>query len=165
MRHPVGLMHCWKEVNHYLIQMIQIQMRLRLRLSHCKSRWLFVFNYFWDYHIFWLCHENRKSYCFLFLSLYTQKSKTLTRKDPAEEFLAMYSNSPPSVSHHDKNLTKTVVELKQEIQDLKEENAHLKDLLVQGINIVTYFTIRQPKHLETLSPYFILYSRMMIFCV
>ncbi|XP_056246447.1 uncharacterized protein LOC130178352 isoform X2 [Seriola aureovittata] len=65
--------------------------------------------------------------------LQVKKSKALTRKDPAEEFLAMYSDSPPSVIHRDKNLTKTVAELKQEIQDLKEENANLRELLVQDV--------------------------------
>lgn len=45
----------------------------------------------------------------------------------------MYSDSPPSVIHRGKNLTKTVAELKREIQDLKEENATLRELVVQGI--------------------------------
>ncbi|CAB1438866.1 unnamed protein product [Pleuronectes platessa] len=66
-------------------------------------------------------------------SLHVKKSKDLTRKDPAEEFLAMYSDSPPSVIHNVKSLPKTVVELKREIQDLKEENANLRELLVQDV--------------------------------
>lgn len=45
----------------------------------------------------------------------------------------MYSDSPPAVIHGDNNLTKTVVELKREIRDLKEDNANLRELLVQGI--------------------------------
>ncbi|CAB1435432.1 unnamed protein product [Pleuronectes platessa] len=72
-------------------------------------------------------------------SLQVKKSKDLTRKDPAEEFLAMYSDSPPSVIHNDKSLPKTVVELKREIQDLKEENGNLRELLVQGINSYQLF--------------------------
>ncbi|CAB1445613.1 unnamed protein product, partial [Pleuronectes platessa] len=35
--------------------------------------------------------------------------------------------------HHDKSLPKTVVELKREIQDLKEEDANLRELLVQDV--------------------------------
>ncbi|XP_070827111.1 uncharacterized protein [Chaetodon trifascialis] len=45
----------------------------------------------------------------------------------------MYSDSSPSVIHRDKRLPKTVAELKQEIQDLKEENANLRELLVQDV--------------------------------
>lgn len=67
--------------------------------------------------------------------MYVQKSKALTRKDPAEEFLAMYSHSPLSVTDCDQSPKKTVVELKREIQDLKEENAKLRELLVEGITL------------------------------
>lgn len=88
---------------------------------------------------------------FPFLSLYTQKSKALKRKDPAEEFLAMYNDSPPSVIHCDKNVT--VAELKWEIQDLKKENANLRELLVQGITSYHLFNNLTAK---TLSSYFIL---------
>ncbi|KAM3606032.1 uncharacterized protein V6R79_009663 [Siganus canaliculatus] len=62
-----------------------------------------------------------------------QKPKALTRKDPAEAFLAMYCDSSPSVIHRDERLPKTVAELKQEIQALKEENANLRELLVQDV--------------------------------
>ncbi|XP_041850661.1 uncharacterized protein LOC121645932 [Melanotaenia boesemani] len=65
--------------------------------------------------------------------LRVKKSKAHTGKDPAEEFLAMYSHSPPSVPQCDKSPRKTVVDLKREIQDLKEENAKLRDLLVQDV--------------------------------
>ncbi|CAG5971503.1 unnamed protein product, partial [Menidia menidia] len=61
------------------------------------------------------------------------KSKALTRKDPAKEFLAMYSHSPLSVTDCDQSPKKTVVELKREIQDLKEENAKLRELLVEDV--------------------------------
>lgn len=53
----------------------------------------------------------------------------LTTKDPAEEFLEMYGRP----SSDDKSPRNTVVELKQEIKDLKEENAKLKEMVVQGI--------------------------------
>ncbi|XP_038145797.1 uncharacterized protein LOC119786480 isoform X3 [Cyprinodon tularosa] len=65
--------------------------------------------------------------------LQVKKSKALTRKDPAEEFLAMYSHSPLSVTDCDQSPKKTVVELKREIQDLKEENAKLRELLVEDV--------------------------------
>lgn len=66
-----------------------------------------------------------------FLLLYTQKSKALTRKDPAEEFLSMFSETPSSVILNDES--QTVTELKRENQELKEENAKLRELIVQGI--------------------------------
>lgn len=67
----------------------------------------------------------------VFLSLDTQKSKALTRKDSAEDFLEMYCRSHPTSD--DRSPRKTVVELKREITDLKEENAKLKEMVVQGI--------------------------------
>ncbi|KAM4568160.1 uncharacterized protein V3H82_012403 [Fundulus diaphanus] len=63
--------------------------------------------------------------------LQVKKSKALTRKDPAKEFLAMYSHSPLSVTDCDQSPKKD--ELKREIQDLKEENAKLRELLVEDV--------------------------------
>lgn len=74
-------------------------------------------------------------FLFLFsflLSLDTQKSKAPRRTDPAEEFLKLYGQSQPSSDNHN-SPTQTVVELKQEIKDLKEENAKLKEIVLQGI--------------------------------
>ncbi|KAM9751182.1 uncharacterized protein ACNS7B_008096 [Menidia menidia] len=45
----------------------------------------------------------------------------------------MYSHSPLSVTDCDQSPKKTVVELKREIQDLKEENAKLRELLVEDV--------------------------------
>lgn len=64
----------------------------------------------------------------IFLSLDTQKTKALTRKDPAEDFLEMFGRSQPSSD--DKSPRKTAVELKREIKDMKEENATLKEMVV-----------------------------------
>lgn len=70
------------------------------------------------------------------LSLDTQKSKALTRKDPAEDFLEMYCRSQPSSDDgcpRKTDIKQTVLELKREIKDLREENAKLKEMVVQGI--------------------------------
>lgn len=142
-------MHCWRKTNlqswprEYqsalkntgMIQMTQMRLR-----SWLKPRWRqFAFKYFEMTVLFrFRNHVNRISFSFvsvclsLSLSLYTQKSKTLTRKDPAEEFIAKYSYSPPSRSVQE-SPRKTVVALKQEIKDLKEENTKLRELLIQGI--------------------------------
>ncbi|XP_051990451.1 uncharacterized protein LOC127649418 [Xyrauchen texanus] len=60
------------------------------------------------------------------------KSKAPRRTDPAEEFLKLYGQSQPSSDNHN-SLTQTVVELKQEIKDLKEENAKLKEIVLQDV--------------------------------
>ncbi|KAL0974044.1 hypothetical protein UPYG_G00214670 [Umbra pygmaea] len=65
-------------------------------------------------------------------SLQVKKSKPPIRTDPAEEFLKQYGQSQPS-SDCQNNLTKTVDELKQEIKDLKAENAKLKDIVLQDV--------------------------------
>ncbi|XP_025766007.1 uncharacterized protein LOC112847801 [Oreochromis niloticus] len=65
--------------------------------------------------------------------LQLKNSKAPSKKDPAQEFLAMYSHSPPSVAYGEKSPKKTVVDLKRKIQDLKEENDKLKELLVQDV--------------------------------
>lgn len=69
----------------------------------------------------------------LAIFFHVQKSKALSKKDPAQEFLAMYSHSPPSDAYGEKSPKKTVVDLKRKIQDLKKENDKLKELLVEGI--------------------------------
>ncbi|XP_076745687.1 uncharacterized protein LOC143420923 [Maylandia zebra] len=65
--------------------------------------------------------------------LQLKKSKAPSKKDPAQEFLAMYSHSPPSVAYGEKSPKKTVIGLKRKIQDLKQENDKLKELLVQDV--------------------------------
>ncbi|KAF1377158.1 hypothetical protein PFLUV_G00197690 [Perca fluviatilis] len=65
------------------------------------------------------------------LSFSLVKSKAPIRRDPAEEFLKQYGQSQPSSDNH--NLTKTVVELQQEIKDLKAENAKLKEMALQDV--------------------------------
>ncbi|XP_061563943.1 uncharacterized protein LOC133418981 [Cololabis saira] len=59
------------------------------------------------------------------------KSKALTRKDPAEDFLEKYCRSEPTSD--DRSPRKTIFVLKQEIKDLKEENAKLKEMVVQDV--------------------------------
>ncbi|KAL3969419.1 OTU domain-containing protein 5 [Sarotherodon galilaeus] len=49
--------------------------------------------------------------------LQLKKSKAPSKKDPAQEFLAMYSHLPPSVAYGEKSPKKTVVDLKRKIQD------------------------------------------------
>ncbi|XP_059361703.1 uncharacterized protein LOC132099288 [Carassius carassius] len=61
-----------------------------------------------------------------------KKSKAPRRIDPAEEFLRLYGQSQPSSDNHN-SPTQTVVELKQEIKDLKEENAKLKEIVLQDV--------------------------------
>ncbi|XP_038556740.1 uncharacterized protein LOC119889899 [Micropterus salmoides] len=68
-----------------------------------------------------------------------KKSKAPRRTDPAEEFLKQYGQSQPSSDNHN-SPTQTVVELKQEIKDLKAENAKLKETVFQGI-IDSYQTL------------------------
>ncbi|KAK7891105.1 hypothetical protein WMY93_023068 [Mugilogobius chulae] len=63
-----------------------------------------------------------------------KKPSALTIKDPAEEFLEMYSCTQPSAN--DKSPRNTVVELKRKIKDLQEENAKLKELVVQDMKHV-----------------------------
>ncbi|XP_023152411.1 uncharacterized protein LOC111586825 [Amphiprion ocellaris] len=55
----------------------------------------------------------------------------LTMKDPGEDFLKMYGCSQPSSD--DTSPRNTVVESKQKIKDLKEENAKLNELVVQHV--------------------------------
>ncbi|XP_023809697.1 uncharacterized protein LOC111947331 [Oryzias latipes] len=62
-------------------------------------------------------------------SLQVKKSKVQKRKDPAEDFLEMYCHPQTS----SRNPEKTVSELMQEIKELKEENANLKEMVVQDI--------------------------------
>lgn len=69
----------------------------------------------------------------LAIFFHVQKSMAPSKKDPAQEFLAMYSHSPPSVAYGEQSPKKTVVDLKRKIQDLKKENDKLKELLVEGI--------------------------------
>ncbi|XP_061601696.1 uncharacterized protein LOC133463926 [Cololabis saira] len=64
-------------------------------------------------------------------SLHVKKSKALTRKDPAEDFLEKYCHSEPTSD--DRSPRKTIFVLKQEIKDLKEENAKLKEMVVQDV--------------------------------
>ncbi|KAK7130514.1 hypothetical protein R3I93_020002 [Phoxinus phoxinus] len=61
-----------------------------------------------------------------------KKSKAPRRTDPAEAFLKLYGQSQPSSDNHN-SPTQTVVELKQEIKDLKEENAKLKEIVLQDV--------------------------------
>ncbi|KAG7455569.1 hypothetical protein JOB18_010661 [Solea senegalensis] len=67
--------------------------------------------------------------------LQVKKSKFPTRTDPAEEFLKQYGQSQPSPDNHT-NPRKTVVELKQEIKDLKAENAKLKEMVLQDVPVL-----------------------------
>ncbi|XP_077395476.1 uncharacterized protein LOC144031864 isoform X2 [Festucalex cinctus] len=57
------------------------------------------------------------------------KSMALTSKDPAEDFLKMYGCSQPSPTKSPTN----VGGFKKRIRDLEEENAKLKDLVVQDV--------------------------------
>ncbi|KAK0155079.1 hypothetical protein N1851_002595 [Merluccius polli] len=57
--------------------------------------------------------------------------KSKVRADPAEDFLKTYGNGQlHPVDNHD--LRRTLVELKQENKDLKEENTKWKDMVLQG---------------------------------
>lgn len=70
----------------------------------------------------------------LFFLFWYQKSK-VSRKahaDPAEEFLKLYGQHPHSSEDYD-SLRKTVIELRQENKDLKEDNDRWKEMVLQGI--------------------------------
>ena len=64
------------------------------------------------------------------ICLDNQNSKV--RVDPAEEFLKMYGHGQQHSVDND-NLRKTLVELKQEVNHLKEENIRWKEMVLQGI--------------------------------
>ena len=65
-------------------------------------------------------------------SICLDKQKSKVRADPAEDFLKTYGNAQlHPVDNHD--LRRTLVELKQENKDLKEENTKWKDMVLQGI--------------------------------
>ncbi|KAG5273758.1 hypothetical protein AALO_G00155160 [Alosa alosa] len=63
--------------------------------------------------------------------------KSKVRADPAEDFLKTYGpGQPHSVDNHD--LRKTLVELKQEVKDLKEENTKWKEMVLQDVPGLLY---------------------------